>query len=153
VRKFTNASAQSRYNAAVGVVKKVMPTVRSISRRTPDEFAKVFTRVFQPASTRLGVEFGADIIQRLAGFGIDAVEVGHRFRSYDGVGGEVSGSITNGGYNVHTHPLEDISGSLHAPFSEGHVRFNKIHNSTGYVSSPSMRIFKNAPGSGVEEVL
>ncbi len=153
LRKFTNASAQSRYNAAVAVVKKVMPTVRTISRKTPDEFAKVFMKVFQPASTRLGVEFGADIVRRLEGFGTDEVEVGSKFRRIDGVGAEVGGAVTNGGYNIHIHPLEDISGLPHVPFSGGDVQFNITRNSTGYVFTPAMRLFKNSPGEGVEEVL
>ncbi|WP_232767798.1 MULTISPECIES: RHS repeat-associated core domain-containing protein [unclassified Stenotrophomonas] len=152
-RKFPSGTEQRRYDSASAIVDKVSAVVESRKNESPDVASKYFSKVFQPVSNDYGVEISANIKGGdVAGWYLRDLKVGSKFRSQDGIGFMAPGGVVSGGYNIHTHPLEDPTGHWNEPFSGDDIMFMRSTQSTGYVSTPSMKVYKTKAGGAVEEV-
>ncbi|MBB2806655.1 hypothetical protein XarbCFBP7604_19840 [Xanthomonas arboricola] len=160
-RKFAKGTEQGRLNAALKIIERVRDKVESVGSKSSNSAAIYFMKVFQPASNRYGVEFAANIVRQsssndLAGLWyLRDLGVGSRFDKETGIGFMTPASpLAEAGYNVHTHPLEDFNRNQYSPFSDGDIQTYRWQRSTGYLSTPSMRLFKFVGGAGdkVEEI-
>ncbi|MBB5676593.1 RHS repeat-associated core domain-containing protein [Xanthomonas sp. WHRI 6108] len=160
VRKFAKGTELGRLNAALRIVERVRDKVESVGSRSSDSAAIYFMKVFQPVSNRYGVELSANIVRQassndLAGLWyLRDLGVGRVFNKETGIGFMAPASpLAEAGYNVHTHPLEDFNRNQYSPFSYWDIQTYRWQRSTGYVSTPSMRLFKSVGGGEkVEEV-
>jgi RHS repeat-associated protein len=152
-RKFQEGTEQKRYDAASYVVNRVRTTVENKDNQSPDASAKYFSKVFQPASTKFGVEISANIVKENDGsWRLRDIDVGSVFRRIDGIGFMAPGGTIGGGFNVHSHPLEDMGRGWNSPFSSDDIKYLRNQDATGYLSTPSMRVYKSESGGWVEEV-
>ena len=134
---FSTGNEQERFNAADAAVRSVEGTVSEIKHKTEDSAAKTFEHVFQPISSRFGVEISAGIEGRLnGGFYLIEMDVGHIF--YEGIGYTVSGGFGGAVPTIHTHPIL-ISGERgrYYPFSPSDLNwFGASPANKHYVSEP-----------------
>jgi len=134
---FTKENAQARYDEMRGIVDNTKDIMEGIPNKSSDDAAKVFAKVYQKYSVRLGWEVSAEIILRGSGaFHLSDIDVSNAVRSADWIGG-FAGVPVFGGMNIHTHPLTDGYKTAYSPFSYGDMRTFERSNSTNYVSDPS----------------
>ncbi|UYK76762.1 hypothetical protein NG825_20585 [Xanthomonas sacchari] len=161
-RKFASGTELSRAMAAQHVIDVVRKKVESVGNSSPDAAAKYFVKVFQPVSTRFGLEISANIKLEVRGSNstvegqwyLRQLSVGTKFDRQTGIGFM---SPSDGGgagtFNIHTHPLIDINkGQWNYPFSTDDLVISRWQHDTSYVSDPTMRLYKSEAGGWVEEV-
>ncbi len=143
---FTKENAQARYDEMRGIVDKTKDIMEGIPNKSSDDAAKVFAKVYQKYSVRLGWEVSAEIVLRGSGaFHLSDIDVSNSVRRGDWIGG-FAGVPALGGINIHTHPLLDGYKTAYSPFSYGDMRTFERSNSTNYVSDPSGVYKLNATG-------
>lgn len=134
---FTKENSQMRYEAMKGIVNASKDTMEGIPNVSSDAAAKVFSKVYQKYSVRLGWEVSAEIVQRnSSAFHLSDIAVSNEVRRGDWLGGS-AGRPLFGGINIHTHPALDGFKRTYSPFSWGDMQTFKTTQSTNYVSDPS----------------
>lgn len=134
---FTTSNAQSRFDGADRAVRSVRGKVGEIKHKTEDSAAQTFEHVFQPISSRFGVEIDAAIEGMLdGGFYLVDISVGREFRS-DGIGYTVRGGFSADMTTIHSHPILSVGAKGYSPFSSPDLDwFRATSSPVHYVSDP-----------------
>ena len=146
--EFSGANWEKRKAAANYAVGYVRAQVSEIPHKSKDSAAKTFLTVFQPISSRFGVEIDG-AIEGFSNFYITGIAVGDRARltSAGYIGYTVDGGFGDTTTTIHAHPVVFSGAPGYSPFSPQDLNWYGASNASHhYVSDPSGLFRYDGPG-------